>query len=233
VTEIRPIPPEVTARLLVSAGFPRQLVGSRLADWKPYNAITRAALEVATQFVEDFPNRHPGKEGPQDVSRLGLGFALIGPFGVGKTTLAALTALEVRHRYRVPVFYTTTTAYLRNLRKQISISRQADAGVPEAVEQYWQIEKFCRQISRAPLLVLDEIGREHQGGTTFAQTEVEDLLRSRYQSGLPTIAASNYDLESWGKLYTPPMGSFAFEAFQEVPMGGADLRRTTRRSNGS
>ena len=73
------------------------------------------------------------------------------------------------------------------------------------------------------ILVLDDLGKEY--GTAYNGSSFDEILRSRYDKGLPTIVTTNVALENWDTAYSPAMQSFAHEAFSRVQLTGNDLRK--------
>jgi hypothetical protein len=74
--------------------------------------------------------------------------------------------------------------------------------------------------------VLDDLGKEHKASSRWAEDTFDELLRSRFNSGLPTIVTSNTPLTRWEEQYGAPMASFAYEAFIAIDVNsGKDLRR--------
>jgi DNA replication protein DnaC len=72
------------------------------------------------------------------------------------------------------------------------------------------------------ILVIDDLGKEY--GSKYDDTSFDEILRLRYDKGLPTIVTTNVRLENWEGKYGEAMGSFANEAFVRVPIIGADMR---------
>jgi DNA replication protein DnaC len=74
--------------------------------------------------------------------------------------------------------------------------------------------------------VLDDLGKEHRTASGWAENTFDELLRARFNSGLPTIVTSNTPLSRWEEQYGAPMASFAYEAFIILEVNsGKDLRR--------
>ena len=72
------------------------------------------------------------------------------------------------------------------------------------------------------ILVIDDLGKEY--GSKYDDTSFDEILRLRYDKGLPTIVTTNVSLENWEAQYKEAMASFAQEAFVRVPILGSDLR---------
>jgi DNA replication protein DnaC len=73
------------------------------------------------------------------------------------------------------------------------------------------------------ILIIDDLGKEY--GSKYDDTSFDEILRIRYDKGLPTIVTTNVMLENWADKYGDAMGSFANEAFLKVTMIGDDKRR--------
>ena len=72
------------------------------------------------------------------------------------------------------------------------------------------------------ILIIDDLGKEY--GSKYDDTSFDEILRIRYDKGLPTIVTTNVLLEQWMDKYGEAMGSFANEAFIKVNMIGDDKR---------
>jgi hypothetical protein len=70
--------------------------------------------------------------------------------------------------------------------------------------------------------VFDDAGK--QQGSSYDAVSIEELLRSRYDAGLPTILTTNHTRNDWSDKYGKAMGSFVYEAFRPVTLEGEDLR---------
>ncbi|MDP9870451.1 MULTISPECIES: ATP-binding protein [Streptosporangium] len=222
-------PPYITElyrRRLAVAGIPMKYRHLRLADWQPYNDLAAKAYTAAVNFVATVPERLAVEPMDEPAGPLiGRGLALIGPWGGGKTTLACATASEIHIQHNPAIFFVAMADYIAVLAEQHSIKPQADRGVPEAVERYWKIHELKQRVYKSPLVVFDDVGKEHRTASNMAVDEVDRLLRQRFRNGLLNVVTSNEPLERWSKLYNPSMASFASEAFDEVVLGGKDLRR--------
>ena len=74
------------------------------------------------------------------------------------------------------------------------------------------------------VLVIDDLGKEYKGAG-YNDASFDEVLRSRYDKGLPTIITTNVPRENWAAHYGEAMGSFAYEAFNRVEITGKDLRK--------
>lgn len=84
------------------------------------------------------------------------------------------------------------------------------------------------------VLVLDDVGKEHNSGSGWQKTMLHQVLRTRFNNGLPTIVTTNLDLKGWATPYGDATESFAREAFAYLALKSntGDLRRNRRASNG-
>jgi DNA replication protein DnaC len=73
------------------------------------------------------------------------------------------------------------------------------------------------------ILVLDDLGKEY--GSKYVDASFDEILRARYDKGLPTIITTNVLREKWAAQYGEAMGSFAYEAFTRIQLGVKDLRK--------
>jgi DNA replication protein DnaC len=103
-----------------------------------------------------------------------------GTSGSGKTHLAAAIVNE-RIRLGQPAFYITVPDLLDRIRASFN---------PDSETPY---DEFFEQVRNAPLLALDDLGV--QSGTSWAKEKLDQLLTSRFNSGLPTVIVTAIPLE--------------------------------------
>ncbi|WP_157247823.1 ATP-binding protein [Nonomuraea typhae] len=221
---------DAVARRANLAGIPALYRGLRLTDWNPYNNHAHAARSSVEAFLDTFEARVSSEAQNASRSLLGRGLALVGPAGAGKTTLACITATETAERHNAGIMFVAVADYMKALAKQHAIKAQADRGVQEAIDLWWAIERMVHKAETTPLLVFDDVGKEHRTASNAAIDEVDRLLRMRFRRALPTVATTNLRLAAWGESYNPSMASFAHETFDEVVLGGVDLRKEAARA---
>lgn len=172
----------------------------------------------------------------------GVGLLFDGEAGLGKTTHSALCLTELVRRLpednelrklfgyksedfgpatRV-VYYMTVPDFMSRKKAMI------DAEQEQRREMALQMDGFHGRSKMDHLnvrvLVLDDLGKELTSEYNVAG--FDELLRTRYDKGLPTIVTTNLDRSQWRAKYGDAMGSFVFEAFTRVIIGTKDLRRT-------
>jgi DNA replication protein DnaC len=171
----------------------------------------------------------------------GVGLLFDGAPGMGKTTHAVVAANqfvinlpddkeqleavlhtkegELGHKLQV-IKYTTFPEFLA-LKKSVF-----DADADEKRRVNLVLEGYHGRSSEdwlnVRLLIIDDLGKER--GTSYEDSSFDELLRSRYDKGLPTIVTTNVNRENWKDQYGDAMGSFVYEAFHQVKIISKDLR---------
>ena len=171
----------------------------------------------------------------------GVGLLFDGKPGLGKTTYATTIGLELLYRLPAdpevgasilkvkpveygkrlrPVYYTTMTELL-NLKKSAMDYNRPDQEAHTALveEIYGRADDSSRNVR---VLLLDDVGKEY--GSKYDEFAFDELIRGRYDRGLPTILTTNKPRETWGAVYSESMGSFGREAFRRIELVGGDLR---------
>ena len=146
--------------------------------------------------------------------RHGYGLALLGDNGVGKTMfLSYVLAQAVRDGFTA--YYTTLPRLdhdiKRGFRDQVANARLA-----------WMLT--------SDFLAIDEMGKEHfqHAGDSFMRTQLERILKERYDDGSPTLLASNADAGSLGKVYGATIESILNGKYQVAALEPGDFRRRLR-----
>lgn len=124
----------------------------------------RRALSVARQYAED----------PEDW------LLLIGPYGTGKTHLAAAIAHYQQER-GANVMFVTVPDLLDYLRVTFNPGSNAS------------FDRRFNSVRNAPLLILDDLGTE--SATAWAKEKLFQILNTRYVARLPTVITTARPLE--------------------------------------
>ena len=226
--------------LLRTSNIPRRFLGL-----EPNDIIKRAGSfpEEVQNWIDDVVNGHIIKV----VGNLGIngvGLLFDGGPGIGKTTHAVVAAMEIVRRlsdadneaakvlgynnkdYGLtsrPIYYMTYPEFLS--RKKSTF----DASPEDKRDMTYELDGFHGRAKddwlNVRVLVIDDLGKEY--GSKYDDTSFDEILRLRYDKGLPTIVTTNVQLENWQSQYSEAMASFANEAFVRVPILGSDLRGKT------
>jgi len=179
---------------------------------------------------------------PGALGTTGVGLLFDGKPGRGKTTHAVITLTEfvrrlpedaqelsrifrakpedVTSKFR-PVYYLTWVELLLRKKALINCPKEDRELLFEEMEGFHGRSKHDHLNVR--ILFLDDLGKEY--GTKYDDYSFDEVVRTRYDRGLPTIITTNVAQEDWDKQYSEAMGSFSHEAFQRITLDGKDLRR--------
>lgn len=207
-----PEPPtheEQVAAVLARAGVPKRYVEARFDNWRE-TAGTHKALQVAKRVAEE----------PKNV-------IFVGPWGCGKTRLASSIMVARVERWM--------QAYPREIIEQDGegmVTRPPFAsrfvGVPELLDSIRRSYEYedepdpLRPLRTAPLLILDDLGREK--ATDWVLERLYVLLDDRYGNHRPTIVTTNYALDELARRDYGAMVSRLTEDGTVVKITAADQR---------
>lgn len=215
--------PRVTQRYARQANLPLRFKDKRFADvdLDSYPSAIVTLVKTWTQSLVD------GKV----IGVTGQGLFFTGQPGHGKTLLACAVGNEVMARAEArvyysgeygnaycPVYFTRWTALLQLYRGLMDDDSDEDSRTARAVlgnypDPAWNVQ----------LLILDDIGREHVGGTGWNSAQLDSLLRQRFDNGLPTIVTSNIPLHAskgmdWAKAYGDATASLISESSSVIDL---------------
>ncbi len=170
----------------------------------------------------------------------GVGLLFDGGPGLGKTTMAAVSATEfIRNlpedklaevlKYSSkdvsmtsrPIYYLTYAEFVSRKKAVFDLEGEEKRELQREIEGFHGRAK--EDWLNVRLLILDDLGKEY--GSSFNDAAFDEILRSRYDRALPTIVTTNEMLDSWGTKYSKAMESFANEAFHRIRLQTKDLRR--------
>jgi len=139
----------------------------------------------------------------------GVGLLLYGNPGTAKTALG-VAILNVVLKEGYSCYFTTLSDCL------------------EILFDYWEDKKnnLFLKLSNVDFLMIDDIGREYRPRSGITEKNLDELIRYRTDSLLPTILTSNLSLEQLGDIYGDRFYSILHEHFIHIPFTTADYRRT-------
>lgn len=149
-----------------------------------------------------------------DVARAnGYGLLLSGDNGAGKTMFVSF-ALIAAIKAGWSCFYTTLPSLDHWMKRGFS-----DRMIAERVD--WLLS--------SDFVAIDEMGKEHKKGGElgFTGTQVERILKARYDDSLPTLLASNADPESLERMYGATFASMLLGKFKVAVLEPGDFRERT------
>jgi DNA replication protein DnaC len=123
--------------------------------------------------------------------RAGIGMVITGPYGNGKTMAAVMLAKNAL-AHGLLVHFATFSEIIQTFA----------SGWKSAEVRDW----FHAKIKGAHLLVIDDVGKEMLQGlkkdtSNVARHVIDDVLRFRYSSGLPTVLTTNDPLDDLAQRY--------------------------------
>lgn len=170
------------------------------ADFKNYKGPVDA-MEVTIKYLKCL----------QDMKDRGLGLFYVGPNGPGKTTLAMIT-MKYLVRARWDVYCTSLGEIVEGIQRSW---RAEGDGAPE-----------IERARKADFLFIDDVGKEHRGGSSFVQTVFDNLIRQRVQHRQPTFLTSNLTKGELEGNYGDSVMSLLEGKVIPVEVDGKDFRKT-------
>ncbi|MDH6110216.1 DNA replication protein DnaC [Kitasatospora sp. MAP12-15] len=183
--------------------------------------------KTVAAWVENLSDQqHRDGLSPADTEGYGQGLYLSGPYGTGKTTIAAAALVSV-YRAGNSVGFIRFTDLLAAHRPAPGNERRLEDDL-ERKEEAGQLQGWKKLAREAGVLLIDDVGQEREiKGSEFAEDILTSTLRSRFNAGLPTMVSTNLTLDRWRARYGDALASFIHEAFAHfLFFGGPDLRST-------
>jgi DNA replication protein DnaC len=143
----------------------------------------------------------------------GYGLLLLGDNGTGKTLfMSYLLGRAVNQGFTI--YYTTLARLDAHIKRGF--------GDQEAT-------KRLTEMLGADFLVIDEMGKEHIKRDGFLMTQLEMVLKERYDDGYPTMMASNLDFDQLSKTYGTTIASMLEGRYEILKLEGGDYRKKASR----
>jgi DNA replication protein DnaC len=186
-------------RFLESSQISQRFLSRSFATFEADNG-TVSALGVCVEWASKYP--------PVG----GLGVALFGPVGCGKTHLVAAVANELL-RGEIPVLFVAVPELLADLRAAMNDGRE--------------VEQVIRDVRDFQVLILDDLGSERPTGWTREQ--LFRLINHRYEQLLPVLLTSNLDPGALRSQVGDRTVSRLVEMCEWVELVGPDYRALERK----
>lgn len=141
--------------------------------------------------------------------RGGYGLMFLGDNGVGKSMFMNLVLRAVIER-GFTAYYTTLLDLDHHIKRGFN-----DREIQDRLDWYLTSD----------FVALDELGKEQfKAGDSFARTQVERILKRRFEDSRPTLIATNASLDELEKMYGATMSSILQGKYQQVAMDPGDYR---------
>jgi DNA replication protein DnaC len=155
--------------LFNAIGIPAVVAKASFESYKAWSADHARAKTVAEDFARKFRRDAPTR-----------GYLLYGRPGAGKTHLLVATLRYLALEKGVAGRYVEFMLLLSDIRDGFNSNRS-------------QME-ILRPLLAVPVLAIDELGKER--GTEWERSMLDELISRRFNSGLATLFATNYFIES-------------------------------------
>jgi len=180
-------------RELTHANIPREYWALSLEEIE----TDAAAKRLVATYIENMRN----------ALDQGLGMVLLGPLGVGKTSLMCAVGKEALLR-GVPAYYTTTQALLDSLK-------------PGADEEHGA----AARAKAARVVLLDELDKVYlKAGSDWARGRIEELLRGGIPHHTAFLIGTNLEEEGIAESFGASVASLVRGHLKMVNLSGADRR---------
>lgn len=168
------------------AAIPQRFMSRDLANYRTDTDEQRKALQIASEYANDFDN----------ALREGRSLIFCGLPGTGKTHLAVGIAKVAMTRGKTAIFTSAMNA-IRTIRE----TYRKDSEITE--------RQAIARFAEPDLMILDEVGT--QLGTEAEKVTLFDVINARYERMRPTIVISNLGLDGIREY----LGDRAFDRLRE------------------
>lgn len=139
----------------------------------------------------------------------GYGLMLLGDNGVGKTMFMCLVMAEAIRR-GFSTYYTTLLDLDHHIKRGFN-----KPSIQDRLDWYLTSD----------FVALDELGKEQfKAGDSFARTQVERILKRRFDDSMPTLIATNASLDELEGIYGATLSSILTGKYTVVQMDPGDYR---------
>jgi DNA replication protein DnaC len=184
------------------AGVPRDFWTLQASDIKFNNSVFETMVKTYVSKLKLALKR-------------GYGLLFLGANGVGKTTFMSWVLMEAIRRGRT-AYYTTLPQLDYDIKRGFN-----DEAARERLD--WMLT--------SDFLAIDEVGKElfRTEGGSWTKTQLERILKKRFDDSHPVLLATNMDYSTVEKTYGPTMSSIFNGKYQQVPMLPGDYRENLRK----
>ncbi len=164
-------------------------------------------VEAFQRYVLPYANRL------NRAHRHGYGLLFVGDNGVGKTMFMSYILARAIRRGRT-AYYTTMLQLNHDIKRGFR-----DHEAQERLE--WLLT--------SDFLALDEMGKEQfkaMDTPSFIKSEIERILKQRFDESKPVLLATNLSASALGKAYGDTIVSIVGGKYQQVVMEPGDIRRS-------
>lgn len=141
----------------------------------------------------------------------GYGLLMTGNNGVGKTMFLSFVLMQIIRRTRYSVYYTTLLRLDHDIKRGFNDTEAA---------------RRLQWMLGSDFLAIDEMGKERfREGDTFMRSQIERILKDRYDEGMPTLIATNADRKEIGEFYGASVASILEGKYKPVPLSPGDFRK--------